>query len=191
MNRCRRTTAPWWTARTVPSSTRRFAVRRAITLDDLERVLRRGEEEPVAALAEPHRAADAASEVKDLRRPLVEPGGRHRPIENLEGLGVVLGVCGDSEHRLGVDRHPRLGTRARMLGKSSSSFRIRPLWTPTTARAAPDGCSRPIDGWPFVKSRTCTRARSLRSARLPARAASTPGVRCLTTTAAPGGSGSA
>src|SRR3954470_2595349 len=48
-----------------------------VALDDLQLLLRGGEEHLVARGADPERAPDAAGEVQGAGTPLVEPGGRH------------------------------------------------------------------------------------------------------------------
>ena len=80
-------------------------------------MLGRGEEDAVAALAEPHGPPDAAREVEHLGLALVEPGGRHRAVEHLERLRVAPRMRRDREHRLRVDGHARLGARAGVLGE--------------------------------------------------------------------------
>src|SRR5205823_13086856 len=66
-------------------------------LGELERSLRRREEELVAAAAGPKRPADAAGE-DQLRPLLVEPRRRHRALELLERLRrAAAGALGEGE----------------------------------------------------------------------------------------------
>ena len=89
----------------------------AVRPEHVERVLRGGEDDPVLPFTDPERPADSARQVQHTEMPLVEPGGRHRPVQRLERLRIVVGVRSESEDGLGVDGHARLGPRARMLGK--------------------------------------------------------------------------
>jgi len=86
-------------------------------LHDLEPELRRGEEHAVVAGAKPDRASDAARDRDRVLAPLVDPGGRHRAAESPERLGGALGVGGDGEDRLGVDRHSGLSPRTVVIGE--------------------------------------------------------------------------
>ena len=86
-------------------------------LDDLERELCGGEEDPVLAGAEPNRSAHAARDRNRLLTPLVDPGGRHRAPERLERFGCALAVGSDGEDRLGIDGHPGLAPRTLVLGE--------------------------------------------------------------------------
>src|SRR5580765_1700981 len=55
---------------------------RGVALDELKRDSRRSEEELVLAPTEPERTPQAAGQ-QQLRAFLVEPGGRHRPVQFL------------------------------------------------------------------------------------------------------------
>ena len=48
---------------------------------------------------------------------LVEPGGRHRAVQLLEGLRATLRVLGQGEDRLGVDRHLWMGALEAVVGE--------------------------------------------------------------------------
>ena len=76
-----------------------------VPLDDLERLLRRGEERLAQALSEPERTADAACDVHGVGLALVEPGGGHRPAELLERFGLGAVLVDEGEDRLAVDGH--------------------------------------------------------------------------------------
>jgi hypothetical protein len=86
-------------------------------LEHLERKLGRGEEDALAALAEPERPADAAGDAEERRLAFVEPRRRHRALEQLQRRRVAVRVGGDGEDRLRVDGHPRLDARAVVAGE--------------------------------------------------------------------------
>ena len=66
---------------------------------------------------DPERPSDSSSEKEDVRNPLVDPGGRHRPIQLLEGkCSVPLGLH-EGEDDLRVDSHVRLGALKAALGE--------------------------------------------------------------------------
>ena len=84
-------------------------------LGDLERGLGGGEEQLVAAAADPERPADAARQEQRLRAPLVEPRSRHRAAELLQSARSALVRLREREDGLRVDRHLGLGTLEAML----------------------------------------------------------------------------
>ena len=89
-------TSPSATTVSVPSPTSRLrSFRRQEPLGDFERGPGRGEQELVAALADPERPADAARQEERARAPLVEPGGRHRAAELLQGARSALVSLGE------------------------------------------------------------------------------------------------
>src|SRR5438128_284954 len=79
-----------------------------VALHELERLGRGGEEALVPAPADPERAADAAGDEEHVRAALVEPRTGHRAELLLERLRAALGMLGESEDRLRVDRHLRM-----------------------------------------------------------------------------------
>ena len=104
--RSRLATSPARSVTSVPWRTSRLrSLERAVALDELERVLRRREDDPVAALAEPQRPARATRDVQQLRLALVHPGRRHRASKLLQRPDVARGVRCEREDRLGVDGH--------------------------------------------------------------------------------------
>src|SRR5688500_15979219 len=77
-------------------------------LEHLEGVARRREEELLAGGADPERAAAGAGQEDGLRDALVDPRRGHRTVQLLERLRMRLGMLGEREDRLGVDRHLRM-----------------------------------------------------------------------------------
>ena len=98
----------------------------------------RGEEELVAAAADPERPADAAGEEDAFparaRRATRPPSSRER----LERARIVLRVRGEREDRLGVDGHPRLGAGAGVAGEELVVVQDDPVVDPDD-RAVADG----------------------------------------------------
>ena len=86
-------------------------------LDDLERGLRRGEEDLAPGAADPERAADAACEVQSARR----RARRSRPSPSSRAAAraprIGRGQLDEREDRLGVDGHLGLGAPDRVLGE--------------------------------------------------------------------------
>ena len=120
-------------------------------LDDLERVAGRGEEELVVSPAEPEGPADAACDVEQLGLALVEPGGRHRAVQLLEGprdpsseLSARAKITSESTLISGSARSMPCSA------SSSSSLKMIPLWIPTTAPWRTGWLFAAIVGWPFV-----------------------------------------
>jgi hypothetical protein len=88
-----------------------------VGLGELERFSRRGEQDFARSFRDPERPSDSSREKEDVRNPLVDPGGRHRPVQLLEGkCAVPLGLH-ESEDDLRIDGHVRLGTLKAALGE--------------------------------------------------------------------------
>ena len=103
-------------------------------LDDLERGLRRGEEQLVAALADPERPADAAGEEQRAagaaRRARRSPSSRAAAPGRPERPRAPRRARRSPRSR---PSSPARHARSRAASISSSSLKMIPLWTPTTA----------------------------------------------------------
>ena len=110
---------------------------RSVASTQLERSAGRGEEEPLAAGADPERPADGAGEKRVEAFALVEPGGRHRAVQLLERLRAALGVLGEREDRLGVDGHLGMGALEAVVGEDLLVVDDDPVVDPDD-RAVPD-----------------------------------------------------
>ena len=106
----------------------------------------------VAAVADPERAADAAGE--EERRRARARRARRSPSSRAaapERAGAPLVRLGEREDRLRVDGHlAARRARSRAASISSSSLKMIPLWTPTTAPCRIGWLLASIRGWPFV-----------------------------------------
>ena len=101
-------------------------------------------------------------------------------IENDDAL-LAAHACARSEPSMTVD-----SARAQAwTASSSSSFSIRPLCTPTTGPCRIGWLLAATDGWPLVKSRTCTSASFVPAGTVTCSRSLEAGVCCLTTTADP------
>jgi hypothetical protein len=88
-----------------------------VRFGELERVSRRGEQDLVRSFPDPERPSDSSSEKEDVRNPLIDPGGRHRPVQLLEGKRAVPFGLHEGEDDLRVNGHVRLGTPEGALGE--------------------------------------------------------------------------
>ena len=88
-----------------------------VCLGELECVSCGGEQDLVRSFSDPERPSDSASEKEDVRNPLVDPGGRHRPVQRLEGTCAVPLGLHEGEDDLRVNGHFRLGTLKAALGE--------------------------------------------------------------------------
>jgi hypothetical protein len=110
--------------------------------------LRGGEEELLAAVAEPERPADAAGEEE---RPGCARRARRSPSSRAAARAPAGSVrLGEREDRLGVDGHLGSARSKPCSSISSSSLKMIPLWTPTTAPWRIGWLLASIAGWPFV-----------------------------------------
>ena len=123
----------------------------AVALDDLERELRRGEEDAVAALADPQRPAHAARE--EERRPArarrasavaIAPRRCSSARASFREWAAIAKIASESTVIRGSARAQEWGA------SSSSSFMMIPLWIPTTGPWRTGWLLAAIDGWPFV-----------------------------------------
>ena len=81
-----------------------------VGLRELERVFRRRKQNLLRPFPEPERPSDSAGQKEDVWNPLVDPGGRHRPVQLLEGKRAVSLGFHQGEDDLRVDGHVRFGT---------------------------------------------------------------------------------
>ena len=128
---------PSSTASSVPSRTRACAAQAAVALGHLERGLGRGEEDAVAASAEPERPADAAGDEDRARLALVQPRARHRAAQALERARVVVRVRRDARRSPRSRPSSRLDAGAGVGGEQLVVVQDDPVVDPDN-RAVPD-----------------------------------------------------